>query len=73
MSLNNVPQTAVPNGHTKLRQVTSDTPLDEVFDYWHEDGAIILKSLLSPPQVTNLVSEIAPLLDNVKTGSTSEE
>lgn len=73
MSLSKAPQTAVPNGHTKLREVTYDTPLDDVFDYWHEDGAIILKGLLNPSQVTSLVSEIAILLEKIKTGSTSEE
>jgi hypothetical protein len=63
------PQTAVSNGHTKLPEVTPQTPLDEVFARWDEDGAIIIKGLLTPAQVERLNEEIAPALEETPRGS----
>ncbi|RYP86963.1 hypothetical protein DL770_004844 [Monosporascus sp. CRB-9-2] len=64
-----VPQTAVPNGHTKLREVACDTPLDELLQYWDEDGAVIIKGFLTPPEVAQLREELKPVVDGVQRGS----
>ncbi|KAF5269052.1 hypothetical protein FOXYS1_47 [Fusarium oxysporum] len=68
MNKEKVPQTAVPNGRTKLHQVTSATPLDEVFQYWEEDGAIVIKGLLTSAQVEQLNQEMDPILQKVAVG-----
>ncbi|KAK2743550.1 Dioxygenase fum3 [Myotisia sp. PD_48] len=63
------PQVAESNGHKSLRGVTVDTPLDEVFQYWHDDGAIIIRGFLTTEQVEQMNQELAPVLDNVQRGS----
>nr|AIT39681.1 dioxygenase [Aspergillus niger] len=73
MSQLEVPQAAVPRNATALREVTVTTPLDEVFDAWHEDGAIIIKGILSTEQVNQLESELDPLLNKVPEGSRSSD
>nr|BBG74274.1 phytanoyl-CoA dioxygenase [Alternaria alternata] len=65
-------QMGVPNGHTKLQEVTPDTPLDEVFQKWEEDGGVIIKGILAPAQVTQLREELQPLLDTFQRGSTTD-
>lgn len=61
----------VPNGHTKLQEVTPDTPLDEVFQYWKDDGGVIVKGILTPAQVAQLNGELEPLLAKFQRGSAS--
>lgn len=63
------PQTAQPNGAKELRGVTRETPIDEVARIADEDGAVILKGMLTPAQVAQLNDEIQPLLDSVQCGS----
>lgn len=63
------PQIAKSNGRMSLRQVTYDTPLDEIFKYWNEDGAIVIKGLLSPNEVDQMNGEFNPILDKVQRGS----
>lgn len=63
------PQTAVSNGHTSLHQVTYDSPLDDVFRYWEEDGAIIIKGLLSKTEIEQVKAELDPVLEKVQRGS----
>ncbi|KAL9054327.1 MAG: hypothetical protein Q9162_004201 [Coniocarpon cinnabarinum] len=62
-------QTAQSNGRKSLRRVTYSTPLDEIFQYWNEDGAIVIQGLLSPDQVDQMNREFKPILDNVQRGS----
>lgn len=64
-----VPQTATPNGHTKLKEVTYDTPLDEIFKYWDEDGAVIIKGLLTPSETAQFHAELQAPLEQVQRGS----
>ncbi|KAF5239314.1 hypothetical protein FANTH_10017 [Fusarium anthophilum] len=63
------PQTAVSNGRTKLQEVTPQDPLDEVFEKWNQDGAVIIKGLLSPSQVTEFLSEIEDVIANTRRGA----
>jgi len=63
------PQVAVSNGRRKLHEVTVDTPLDDVFQYWKEDGAVVIKGLLTTSQANDAVSELASVLDRVQQGS----
>lgn len=63
------PQTAVPNGRTKLQEVTPQTPLDDVFQRWHEDGAIIIKGLLTTDQVAQFNSEIEGVMESTRQGA----
>ena len=63
------PQVAVSNGRRKLHEVTVDTPLDEVFQNWKEDGAVVIKGLLTTSQANDAVSELASVLDRVQQGS----
>ncbi|SMR63193.1 unnamed protein product [Zymoseptoria tritici ST99CH_3D1] len=63
------PQTATSNGHQELTELTSDTPLDTIFQHWNEDGAVVIKSLLTPEQVTQMQTELEPVLDAVQRGS----
>ena len=63
------PQTAVPNSNRKLKEVTESTPLDDVFQCWQDDGAIIIKGLLNHDQVSQMKSELSPVLEKVQRGS----
>lgn len=63
------PQNAQSNGHTTLYPITYETPLDDVFKYWNEDGAVVIKGLLSPAEVDQVNAEFAPVLDKVQRGS----
>jgi Phytanoyl-CoA dioxygenase (PhyH) len=63
------PQVAVPNSHGKLQEVTVETPLDDVFQYWQEDGAILIKGLLTSSQTDQMNSELAPVLEKIQRGS----
>jgi len=63
------PQVAVPNRPGNLRDVTVDTPLDEVFQYWQEDGAVVIRGLLTPSQTKQMTTELAPILERVQRGS----
>jgi ectoine hydroxylase-related dioxygenase (phytanoyl-CoA dioxygenase family) len=63
------PQTAVPNGHTKLFEATYDTPLDEIFKHFDEDGGVILKGLLTPDEAAQFRDELKPSLTKVQQGS----
>ncbi|KAH7554908.1 hypothetical protein J3E72DRAFT_200675 [Bipolaris maydis] len=65
-------QMGIPNGHTKLREVTPDTSLDKVFQYWEEDGGVIIKGILTPTQVKQLRKELEPLLEKFQRGSTTD-
>lgn len=62
------PQTAIPNG-LKLAEVTSDTPLDEVFEHWKESGGVILKNMLTEAQANQITHELEARLDSVQRGS----
>ncbi|PYI12629.1 PhyH-domain-containing protein [Aspergillus sclerotiicarbonarius CBS 121057] len=73
MSHLTIPQTALPNDTKTLHEVTTTTPLDEVFSAWHKDGAIIIKNLLSPEHTTQLTHELSPLLSAVPPGSLSPD
>ncbi|KAF7548177.1 hypothetical protein G7Z17_g7229 [Cylindrodendrum hubeiense] len=67
-----VTETGLPNGHTRLREVTPETPLDDVFQYWDEDGGVIIKGILTLAQVSHLNAELEPLLGKFQRGSTSD-
>ncbi|KAL2043705.1 hypothetical protein ABVK25_012512 [Lepraria finkii] len=60
---------AVSNGRRKLHEVTVDTPLDEVFQNWKEDGAVVIKGLLTTSQANDAVSGLASVLDRVQQGA----
>lgn len=64
-----VPQTSVPNGHTKLGEVTTASSLDEIFNYLEEDGGVIVKGFLTPSEVEDLNKELEPLVGKVQQGS----
>lgn len=66
---NDTPQITVPNSHDKLREVTTTTPLDDVFQYWDADGAILIRGLLNDAEIGQLNGELATTLDNVQRGS----
>lgn len=63
------PQTATSNGATKLQEVTTQTPLDEVFKHWENDGGLIIKNLLSAADLAQLDTELTPMLERVRRGS----
>ncbi|KXT04060.1 hypothetical protein AC578_4903 [Pseudocercospora eumusae] len=62
------PQTAVSNGH-QLQELGIDTPVDEIFQHWNEDGAVVIKNLLTPEQIQELKAELEPVLESVQRGS----
>ncbi|CAK3821014.1 toxin biosynthesis proten (Fum3) [Lecanosticta acicola] len=64
-----IPQTAESNGHTSLKELSVQTPLPEIFEHWNEDGAVIIKNLLSPGQLSQLQTELEPILQTVQRGS----
>ena len=63
------PQIAQSNGKTRLAEVTPNTSLDTLFHHWSEDGGVVLKGLLSPEQITQMRTELVPVLDKVQRGS----
>ncbi|KAK8912773.1 hypothetical protein H634G_09370 [Metarhizium anisopliae BRIP 53293] len=63
------PQTSTPNGRTKLQEVTPETPLDEIFQKWGEDGALVIKGLLTPGQVAEFTSEIEQVIEKTRRGA----
>lgn len=63
------PQTAVPNGHTRLHEVTCDTPLDEIFRHFDEDGGVIIKGLLTPDEARRFHEELKGPLERIQRGS----
>ncbi|KAJ4316134.1 hypothetical protein N0V94_005622 [Neodidymelliopsis sp. IMI 364377] len=65
-------QTAVPNGHTRLQTVTEKTSLDHVFKAWNEDGAIVIKGLLTPEQVTEFNAETEEVMNSTEAGARLE-
>ncbi|EMD59975.1 hypothetical protein GGP41_008906 [Bipolaris sorokiniana] len=70
-SLPAVPK-GIPNGHTKLQEVTSETSMDDIFKYLKDDGGVIIKGILRPTQVDQLHTELRPLLEKFQRGSTSD-
>lgn len=63
------PQTAVSNGHTTLVEVTTETPLDDFFKAFEDDGAIVIKGLLTPEQVEQFNRETEPIMAATPRGS----
>jgi len=51
-----------------LQTLKADSPLDIILEAVHRDGACILKDVLDPAQVDQVLSEMGPYIENSETG-----
>ena len=66
------PQTAESNGRSNLEEVTTSTPVPEIFEHWNRDGAVVIKALLSSSQIADIQNDLEPILEKVQRGSIIE-